>query len=91
MSYDFNSSEEEAFDRLVKRLLAEEWERFPAPGPRVWRALAARLGSQAKVSMEAPCVPVITGRAGELPDQPGLLNEVGTAPGVSGPSDPEGT
>ena len=49
MRCDFNPSEEEAFDRLVKRLLAEEWERFPAPGARVWRALTVRLGCQANV------------------------------------------
>ena len=48
MTNDFSSVEEEAFDRLVKRALAEEWARFPAPSDRVWRALAVRLRSQAK-------------------------------------------
>jgi hypothetical protein len=49
MCCDFDPHEEEAFDRLVKRLLSEEWERFPAPGARVWRDLSARLGCQANV------------------------------------------
>jgi hypothetical protein len=49
MYCDFDPSEAEAFDRLVKRLLAEDCERFPAPGARVWRALSARLGCQVNV------------------------------------------
>ena len=48
MPYDL-PTEEEAFDRLVKRLLSEEWERFPAPSARVWRTLTVRLGCQANV------------------------------------------
>ena len=51
MCCDFDPSEEEAFDRLVKRLLAEEWERFPTPGARVWRDLTVRLGCKANVGV----------------------------------------
>jgi hypothetical protein len=47
MSCDFDPSEDEAFDRLVKRSLAQERERFPASSARVWRALVLRLGAQA--------------------------------------------
>ena len=49
MRCDFAPFEEEAFDRLVKRVLTEESERFPDPGARVWRALSARLGCKANV------------------------------------------
>ena len=49
MRCDFAPFEEEAFDRLVKRVLTEESERFPDPGARVWRALSARLGCPANV------------------------------------------
>lgn len=65
MTYDFSSPEEEAaFDRLMKRVLAEEQERFPAPGGRVWRALAVRLGSQAKAGLGAPCLAETAGGTG---------------------------
>jgi hypothetical protein len=40
--------EDAVFDDLVKRFLSEEWERFPAPSARVWRALTLRLGAQVK-------------------------------------------
>jgi hypothetical protein len=51
MPCDVDPSEEEAFYRLVKRVLTEESERFPAPGARVWRALSARLGCQVNVGI----------------------------------------
>jgi hypothetical protein len=64
MTYDYSSSEEEAFDRLVKRLLAKEWERFPAPSARVWRALSVRLGSQAKGGRRIGPEPTVGAHAG---------------------------
>jgi hypothetical protein len=50
MTYDPDQSKEDAFDRLVKSVLAEEWEGFPAPSARVWRALTIRLGTRAQGS-----------------------------------------
>jgi hypothetical protein len=64
MTYDFSSSEEEAFDRLVKRLLAKEWDHFPAPSVRVWRALSVRLGSQAKRGRLMGPEPTVDAQAG---------------------------
>jgi hypothetical protein len=51
MSCELDPTEEAAFDQLVKRALADEWARFPAPGPRVWRALTVRLECKVNVGI----------------------------------------
>ncbi len=48
MTYDESPSEEVEQDRLVKRVLIRDSERFPTPGVRVWRALAYRLSFEAQ-------------------------------------------
>jgi len=80
MTYDLSSSEEEAFDRLVKRLLAKEWERFPAPSARVWRALSVRLGSQVNSGRLIGPEPTVDAHAGFCSDHRCMYQETELLP-----------